>query len=224
MNFYGYFNNLENKHYGLEISNQEQGGEVDLLLGDNPCSLKVASSKLFQPIKSRSLSINIVSKEWYFELYEPTSRGTHVKLFDYEYEPGHEGDVNHIIVGKTYFRGYLTPCSYKQDFTYLDEITLEAVDAVSTCKDFKWQNNNTYNSFFDILLGILKSAGYRGCMYVPKAYSHINTTEINKTVLNALYASSTNFLDDNKEKISKFELSLNSKYRLLCVSNNFGIL
>lgn len=200
MNFYGYFDNLEGKHFGLEIVTPAQGDTVDLLMGDTPCKLSVSSSNLFQPVKSRSLSIEIVSKDWYFDLYEPTSRGTTVKLYDYTYQDGYEGDVNHITVGKVYFRGYLTPCSYKQDFTYLDTIKLEAVDGVSTCKDFKWVDNGKYNTMLDIIINILKSAGYKDNLYVPQSFTHINGQSITNTVLDKLYVLSTNFLDDNEER------------------------
>lgn len=200
MNFYGYFNNREGTHYGIEISTPTGAQEVDLMLSDSPAILKTSSRGLFSPIKSRSLTVEILSKDYYFDLYEPTSRGTHVKLFEFEYQTGHEGDVNHINIIKNYFFGYLKPVSYSQDFTYLDKIQLEAVDAVSTCKDFKWDNNGQYNSLLDILLSILKPAGYRGDLYIPADYTHINTNAITETVADKLFVSSTNFLDDNEER------------------------
>lgn len=200
MNFYGYFNNREGTHYGIEISTPTGAEEVDLTLSDSPAILKTSSRGLFSPIKSRSLTVEIVSKDYYFDLYEPTSRGTHVKLFEFEYQDGYEGDVNHINIIRNYFFGYLKPVSYSQDFTYLDKIQLEAVDAVSTCKDFKWDNNGKYNSLLDIILSILKSAGYRGDLYIPNDYTHINTNPITETVADKLFVSSTNFLDDNEER------------------------
>lgn len=203
MNFYGYFNNLEGEHFGVEISTNTGSEEIDLILSDEPVVLKTSSGGLFTYIKSRGLSIDIVSKDWYFDLYEPTSRGIRVKLYQYEYQDGHEGDVRYIDIIKTIFVGYLTPNSYSQDFTYLDNIKLEAVDAVSTCKDFDWVDNNQYNSFFDIVISLLREAGYDGILYVPASYTHINGVGnnhlITETVIDKLFASSRNFIDDNEE-------------------------
>ena len=60
MNFYGYFNNREGTHYGIEISTPIGAQEVDLMLSDSPAILKTSSRGLFSPIKSRSLTVEIV--------------------------------------------------------------------------------------------------------------------------------------------------------------------
>ena len=192
MTFYSNFSDKYGNRYELEISSNG-GGEVDLTMGGNPCIISSASDKLFAPIKSRSCSLEIATTEWYLDLYEPTSRGTTVKVYEYD-----ENAQYHQ--GRILFRGYLTPCSYDQTFTYLDTITLEAVDAISTAKDYKWQNNGQYNSFFDIVIGIVRSAGYRGSLFVPQTYEHINNQSVSGDVLDKLFASSTNFLDDNAER------------------------
>lgn len=193
MTFYSSFSDVNGKRYDIEITSATLGDDVDLVMGASPVTISTSSDRLFAPIKSRSATLNIVTKKWYLDLYEPSSRGTSVKIYEYD-------STQPNNVGKVIFRGYLTPCSYDQEWTYLDTIALEAVDAVSTTKDYKWQNNGQYNSFFDILIGILKSAGYRGCMYAPRAFSKINNQSVTKDVLDALYTSSTNFLDDNAER------------------------
>ena len=153
MTFYSDFSDLNGKRYEIEIYSDSGNGEVTLTMRGNPVVITSTSDKLFAPIKSRAATIEIVSTQWYFDLYEPSSRGTSVKIYEYDEQAQYHQ-------GKVIFRGYLTPCSYDQNFTYLDTITLEAVDAVSTAKDYKWINNGQYNSFFDIVIGILKSAGY----------------------------------------------------------------
>lgn len=193
MTFYSDFSDLNGKRYEIEIYSESGNGEVTLTMGGNPVVITSTSDKLFAPIKSRAATLEIVSTQWYFDLYEPSSRGTSVKIYEYdENAQYHQGEV--------IFRGYLTPCSYDQTFTYLDTITLEAVDAISTAKDYKWQNNGQYNSFFDIVVSILKSAGYRGSLFVPQSYERINTQSVSGDILDALFASSTNFLDDNEER------------------------
>lgn len=193
MTFYSDFSGLDGKRYEIEIYSDSGNGEVTLTMGGNPVVITSTSDKLFAPIKSRAATIEIVSTQWYFDLYEPSSRGTSVKIYEYDEQAQyHQGNV--------IFRGYLTPCSYDQNFTYLDTITLEAVDAVSTAKDYKWINNGQYNSFFDIVIGILKSAGYRGSLFVPQSYERINNQSVSGDILDVLFASSTNFLDDNEER------------------------
>lgn len=194
MTLYGGFKDFNDVVWNVEIHNNNTGeiNEFDVYLGETPVLLRTVSSGLFSPIKSRAMTIEVVlpkdQNEWFKNLYEPASRGTNVKLWT--------GTVENQDV---YFRGYLTPCRYDQTFTYLDTVQLEAVDALSTCKDFKWNNTNKYENFLDIIISILKSAGYRGNLYVPRSYEYINQSAVQTDVLGLLYASSTNFLDDNEE-------------------------
>ena len=194
MTFYSDFSDLNGKVYKLEMTNSAQGADVNIIMGGNPCIIDVSSEKLFAPIKSRSCTLEMVTDTWYFQLYEPESRGTRVKV--YEYDPSYENGVKKVV-----FRGYLTPASYDQTFTYLDTITLEAVDAISTTKDFKWVSDGTYKTFFDIILSILQADthGYQGYLYVPQSYSAINTEPVSGDVLGSLMASSGNFIDDDDE-------------------------
>ncbi len=192
MTFYSNFSDLNGKRYEIEI-HSDGGGEVDIVMGGNPCTITTSSTGIFTPIKSRSASLEIVTKEWYFDLYEPTSRGTSVKIYEYD-------STQNLGVGKVLFRGYLTPCSYSQNFTYLDTITLEAVDGISTAKDFKWNNDGNYKNFIDIILPIIKRCNYRGNLYVPRSYESINSSTINTDCLQILQAASSNFIDDNQER------------------------
>ena len=193
MTFYSNFSDINGKRYEIEIYSSSGSGEVNLTMGGTPVVITSASEGLFSPIKSRSATLEIVTTQWYFDLYEPSSRGTTVKIYEYDStKPYNQGTV--------IFRGYLTPCSYNQDFTYLDTIQLEAIDCISTAKDYKWINNGTYKTFFDIVINIIKSSGYQGVLYVPETYTKINNTDITGDVLDKLYASSSNFIDDNEEK------------------------
>lgn len=193
MTFYSDFSDNRGKVYKIEITNSSQGNDKNIIMGGEPCIISTSSNGMFAPIKSRSCSLEFVTDTWYFQLYEPTSRGTRVKV--YEYDATYPLGVKKVI-----FRGYLTPCSYDQTFTYLDTITLEAVDAISTTKDFRWVDNGVYNSIYDIIINILNSCGYQGKLYVPRSYSHINNSSINGDVLDKLMVSSGNFIDDDDEK------------------------
>lgn len=189
MTLYGEFTDVNEVKWYLEIYNSEGNDENDVYLGETPVIIATSSAGLFDPIKSRSMTIEVFSQQWFPELYEPASRGTKVKLYT--------GDVQNQNI---FFRGYLTPCRYDQSFTYIDTIQLEAIDAISSCKDFKWQNTNQYEKLFDIIISILKSADYRGKLYIPQSYTKINTEDITGDVLDKLYASSNNFIDDDEER------------------------
>lgn len=198
MTFYSKFSDYKGKVYGLEMTvRSAQGADTNLTMSGNPCVIETSSSKLFDPIKSRSCSLEIVTGDWYFQLYEPTSRGTTVKV--YEYDESYQNNVKEVI-----FIGYLTPASYDQTWTYKDTITLEAVDAISTTKDFKWVSDGTYKTFLDIILSILQSDninGYQGKLYVPRTYTYINEDHYawGDDVLGKLMSSSGNFIDDDDE-------------------------
>lgn len=178
MTFYCGFSDLSGKKYDIEIhSDNGDAREINIMMGSTPLTISSSSNGLLSPIKSRSATINVVTREWYMELYEPISRGTWVKVY--------ETDTPSNVI----FFGWLTPCSYDQTWTYMDTITLEAVDALSTCKDYKWVHNYRYNNFQEIVLSILKSAGYKGNLYVPQTYSYD---------FDELLASSGNFIDDDE--------------------------
>ena len=191
MIFTSLFSDYNNKQYGVEINATEtMGKNTKITMGGNPCVISTASGKLFDPIKSRSCSLEFVTDTWYFQLYEPKSRGTKVKV--YEYDSSYPYGVKKVI-----FKGYLTPAAYNQDWTYLDTISLEAVDALSTTKDFDYVADGKYHTFIDIILNILKDADYDGNLYVPQTYTHINGESITGDVLDKILVSSANFIDDD---------------------------
>lgn len=193
MKFYSDFSDVNGKRYEVEITTEAAGVDVHLTMSGKPCVIKSSSNKLFDPIKSRSCTLKFRSLDWYFELYEPTSRGTAVKVYEYD-----ESSQSHV--GKVIFKGFLTPCAYNQTFTYSDEISLNAVDGISTSKDYKWIDNNQYNSFYDILIQIITPCQYRGTIYVPFVYNKVNTKSISTDILKSLYVSSRNFIDDDQER------------------------
>ena len=211
MTFYSDFSDLNGKIYNVEITNSAQGGDTYVTMTGDPCTLETSSNGLFDYIKAKSCTLNIVvhhDDSWYFNLYDPTSRGTKVKV--YEYDQNYPNGVKKVI-----FRGNLVPSQYDQTWTYIDSITLDCIDAVSTCKDFRWTDNGQYNSFIDILLPMLHDAGYQGILYVPRVYDKINNdyslrestperestpdSPITGDVLDKLTVSSGNFIDDDDE-------------------------
>lgn len=184
MTFYGQFADVKDKKYYIEINTPSGSQEIDFQCGNTPAVMTVSSGQIFSPIKSRSLTVEMFTLQYYFDLYEPSARGTTVKLYDED--------------NRVYFRGFLTPLSFDQNWTYADTIELEAVDGISTAKDFKWTDNGQYNSFLDILISILGPCNYRGVLYIPDTYK-ADSGQINGRLCEYLRASSTNFIDDNEE-------------------------
>lgn len=142
------------------ITNNSESQETELTLaGESPVIISQTSSDgLFSPIKSRSCTITIISTETFFDMYSGSSHGTKVI-------------VKNVTRDETLFFGYLTPCEYNQPFVYLNEIELEAVDAVSTLQDYKYQYQNRTSSSVITIASILRyclttTAGYTGGIYV----------------------------------------------------------
>lgn len=96
-------------------------------IDESPVIISQSSSDgLFSPIKSRSCTITIVSKDTYFDMFSINPHD--VKVI-----------VNNLGSGKCLFYGYMTPCQYNQPYAYLNTIELEAIDALSTLQDFKYE-------------------------------------------------------------------------------------
>lgn len=137
MKFEGTFKDINDILYTVTINTPETGEDVELVFGANPVTISWNSTGLFAPIKSREASIEIVTKKYYFSLYNPKSRECSVII------TRGEGNEEEVI-----FYGYLTPNSYNQDYSYIDTVTINAVDAISTAKDFSftgiWNNLSEY--------------------------------------------------------------------------------
>lgn len=205
MLYRGTFSDVNSNIYKVEI---RTGSSTELypitLASTSPVLIEGSSEGLFSAIKSRSCSINILCTEYIPDLYEPSSRGTRVRIST--------GGVD--VVGDTLFYGYLTPVQYDQTYSNtMDVITLEAVDAISTSKDYKFSNDGTYKSMLQLFYNILSTTGYTGWFYAPETYSKVNNYNImvsNDTfsILNYLSVSSANFIEDNEEQtpLSEYEV------------------
>lgn len=183
----GKFKDIQGTEYAVTIDAHmiSSSDEEEITLGENPCTITSNSSGIFTPIKSRSCTIEILSKRWLFDLYSPTAKGVSVRV---------QKGLN------TVFFGYLTPNSYDQSYTYIDNISLEAVDAVSILKNYDYQPTNdkpSYQSLISIINRLLRNAGYSGMLYVPNSLEGLNNTQ--DSVINSLFLSEGNFFDDDDE-------------------------
>ena len=187
----GSFSDYDYNVYDIEIDGHLVGDSTERLitLSDNPCIITSDSQGVFSPIKSRSCSIEIVSGDYLSDIYTPKSRGVKVTVTKHS-------------DSTVLFKGWLTPAVYDQSYDYLNTISLEAVDCVSTTKDYKYSPLNgsepKYQKMIKIVLTILNSAGYTGDLYVPKSFTHINGVNYGSSrAIDDMYVSEGNFYDDD---------------------------
>lgn len=185
----GQFKNIQEETYTIEIESQianPVSETIELTFGETPCVITTESDGMFSPIKSRSCTIDIITDSWLFDLYSPTAKGVQVRV--------KKGMI-------TQFFGYLTPNSYNQSYTYRDNVSLEAIDAVSVLKEFKYTTVDSipkYQKIVDIIIRLLYNAGYDGMLYIPNSYTSLNGSS-NSTAVHSLYVSEGNFFDDDDE-------------------------
>lgn len=161
MIYSGIFRNINDEVIQVEIITSSGEGEVELMFsGESPVTITQSSDGLYSPIKSRSCTITIVAEGPYLDMYSASSHGTKVI-------------VRNQTTNKCLFFGYLTPCEYNQPYLILNEIELEAVDALSSLQDFRYTYQNGESaelvSVSSILQNLLKDvAGYPGGIYMQK--------------------------------------------------------
>lgn len=163
MKYTGQFKTIKNNLIEINIiTNNSTADTTELIFsGDSPVVITQESPDgIFSPIKSRSCTITLVSKDEYYDMYSSTSKGTSVEV------------INKTMDNDCLFFGYLTPCQYNQPYNYLNEIELEAVDAVSVLKDFKFSYLNGSDAQLLLVKDIVKRlinniAAYDGNIYIP---------------------------------------------------------
>ena len=184
------FRNLNEELYTIEIQtgNATNPYTGNARLGDPPCTIKSDSTGLYAPIKSRSCEINLVVFDYIFDLYSKTPRHTKVTVKDKN--------------SNTIFFGYLTPAVYNQSYTYLDTLSLEAVDAVSILKDipFERANMTVQLNFKDLFCSLLDIAGYSGNLYVPNTYNMLDGSSVSN-VIEQLFIPGGNFFGDDEQRL-----------------------
>lgn len=185
MKYVGRIQSLAGVNYKVVIiSNNDDTETTNITLsGNEPITIESDSDDLFSPIKSRSCTINMVSEDYYFDMYSSTAQGTSVTVTN---------DDNNQVV----FRGYLTPNIYDQEFNYINEISLEAIEALSTLEYYKYEFNTP---LIVTMYSILKNILYTKCGY-NKLYFHrdlkLSSTDTSY-LLNQLYLHEMNFADDD---------------------------
>lgn len=158
MKYEGRFRTLKDEMIQVVIiTNNDASQEEEIFFADeSPVMISQSSDGIFSPIKSRSCTIKLVTKDELFDIYSGSSHGTSVA-------------VNNLTNSECLFYGYVTPCQYNQPYLYNNEIEIEAVDAISTLQDFKYSYLNGKESsvaIMDIIKKLMEIAGYSGKIYM----------------------------------------------------------
>lgn len=168
---------------------------VNITLGRDPCVINQVSNSLFAPIKSRSCTVQVVTSDYLgYALYTPVARGIKVIIRKLVLD-GQLSDVEVV------FRGYVTPNVYDQTYTYLDNVSVECVDAISTLKEYRYSTISDvpkYRKMIDYIIEFCKDCGYQGKLRIPLIYNKLNGTS-NTTSIEDIYTTEGNFFDDDAE-------------------------
>lgn len=205
MKYVGYFKNINEESIKVEIiSNNDDSSTMEITLaGESPVIITQTSGDgIFSPIKGRGCTIAMVSHDTHYDMFSASSHGTSVEV------------INVTRDNDCLFYGYLTPCQYNQPYNYLNEIELEAVDAVSTLKDFKYTyiHGNVSNLIpvKQLVAYIIQGIGHvQGFVYLPDVRLKMNSELITNR---QEYMSEAAFLEDDEfmncyeilEEICKF--------------------
>ena len=101
------------------------------------------------------------------------------------------------------FNGFVTPCQYNQPYTYINRIEIEAVDAISTLKDYKYTYINGEEStvkVVSIIRRLMNVANVSGSVYIPKNGNRCNKARTqNLPPMDEEYINEGIFFDDEGE-------------------------
>lgn len=188
MKYEGRFRTLKDEMIQVVIiTNNDASQEEEIFFADeSPVMISQSSDGIFSPIKSRSCTIKLVTKDVYFDVYSGSSHGTSVA-------------VNNLTNSECLFYGYVTPCQYNQPYLYNNEIEIEAVDAISTLQDFKYSYLNGKESsvaIMDIIKKLMEIAGYSGKIYMQ--YNG-NKLKVLQTPTQFEYINDDIFFEDDGE-------------------------
>ena len=201
MIYEGYIKSVSDRYeYKVTIEyNDNTNNNQEIILADNdPIVITYESEdNPFAPIKTYSCTLNIVNRNYLFDLYSSTFDRV-VKVYDAS---------NNIL-----FRGYVTPDIYNQDWEHTSVISIECISPVAMLKYKDYQTNNRQLVSLDALVNrLMNLTSYAGATtFYPKnlyvKYADENGEEqkiINPNgdyVVDDLYIDEANFFDDDEEQ------------------------
>lgn len=194
MTYTGEFKNIDDLGYKIEITNETEGQTVELTLGENPVTLLLDNSDdlIFKPYKGSNCTINLVSSEYYFDLYSKRAHDNLVKIKD--------------STGNIIWIGYTSPNLYSQGFTNIyEEIQVECIDGISTLKYFDYDSEDKgIISFHDLITKIVNKCGCYSGFYFQLCSSV--GENLDNDLLKKLSVSEQDFFDEDGEPMTYEEV------------------
>lgn len=211
MKYIGYFRDINNSLYSVEIETKNGITSKELTLGGSPFTTEMSGDgTIYSPIKYSGATLEIVSEDYLFDLYN--AKAHDVKVILYEHDEI-EGDKT------VRWLGYVEPVLYSQGYEYEREtIQVNCIDGLSTLKYLKMETHeNTNLNIADFIGEILGKCGYVN-YYFPENIKYNSTDPVNETFLDKLYINQEAFFKDKKadEKPEDVALTLDKVLESLC--------
>lgn len=196
MLYKGFFYNLKNERYTVEIiTNHASGATRYIDLGVPPfvTSMEESDDNLFKPARYQSATVKVVtsaSTDYKFDVYAKAPNATVVKLYD------NNDEVK--------WCGFATPNLYNIGFnSEHEELEIECIDGLSMLQYYKYSTDQKdIRSFADILLtNILPKCEVYKNLYVERGIERYRESSADPftPILNDLYISEMNFFDEKSE-------------------------
>ena len=201
MIYYGDFKSIDKKYYKVQflVSDGAYTSQREVTLSEEPFTTTMddGGNTIYKPVKYCGATVNIITSNYYFNLYNQTSTNVGVTL---------HSDGDGIV-----FKGFVTPNLYDQGFKYdREEISIECVDCLSVLKNINYLPPKMgIKSLKEIVLYILRQipipnsrnsgSSWLGYLYVHDSYRFGAQNYTTPDVLDYFYVSDYAFMDDKKE-------------------------
>ena len=187
MKYTGYFADIRDVPYKVEITTAKNGEDKELVLsGESPVTLSI-EGELYDTFKGEACTIRIVTDEVFEDMYtSQTDESTVV--------------VTNNSTGQILFRGYITPNAYDQEWQYLSEVEIEAVSMESKLQYIDFDEEEFEDglvSFYDMIDFFLSDLCGYSKIYITNSFSDGNAPVAG--MIHRLSVNTYNFYDDNED-------------------------
>lgn len=215
--YYGYFRDVNDKLYVVDIENKQIQGDQEITLADPPFVTTMDSDgdSIYAPIKSQGATIKIAQQanDYYFEIYANDALSTKVTLYS--------GVETNPRQNKEWI-GYVTPCMYDQGInTYIEPLEIECVDPISVLKDIPYRTTNEKDGALTKEVATFKNILGR-TLGVSKQLKHLYITKNvqleygkNDSIIEIFKCSENNFYDQKSDKYQTDDDVAWSSYEVL---------
>lgn len=192
MKYQGQFADIRNVNYEVTFitGGSDSGSTIPLKFGGNPIKITTKSDGLFTPIKSRGATIQLVSEDYYFDLYSKTPKGTSVTI--------RNTSTNTVV-----FRGYVTPNIYSQTYDNVNVIDIECIEAMSILQFYDYEPISGGTVSTHSVYTVLKKLLHDICGYDTMYFSRDITDNYDggAQCLFNMSLNEMNFFDDDGEYV-----------------------